>query len=80
VTATGKDVNQVVGQLETCEAEIIQWASRENLQFDTVKTEAALFPCRRFHNKHLRPKLTAKLQVGDGFIRFNQDTTRWMGE
>jgi hypothetical protein len=77
--ATGKDVNQVVRKLEACAAESIEWASRRDLQFDTAKTEAALFTRRRGHKKHLRPKLTAKIKVGDGFVRFNKEATRWLG-
>jgi hypothetical protein len=77
--ATGKDVNQVVEKLELCAAESIEWASRRDLQFDTPKTEAALFTRRRGHQKHLRPKLTAKIKVGDGFVRFNKEATRWLG-
>jgi hypothetical protein len=59
--ATGSDVNQVVRTLEQCAAMSIEWASRQGLQFDTVKTEAALFTCRRGHKNHLWPKLTAKI-------------------
>ena len=77
--ATGKDVNPVVRTLEACAAESIEWASRRDLQFDTAMTEAALFPCRRGHKKHLRPTLTAKIEVGDGFVRFNKEATRWLG-
>ena len=76
---TGSDVNQVVTILERCAAKSIEWASRQGLQFDTAKTEAALFTRRRGHKKHLRPKLTAKIRVGDGFIRFNRQATRWLG-
>jgi len=46
LVATGKAVNQVVKKLETCAVESIEWASRRDLQFDTVKTEAALFTLR----------------------------------
>ena len=46
----------------------MQWASRRDLQFDTAKTEAALFTRRRGHKMHLRPKLTAKIKVGDSFV------------
>jgi len=77
--ATGKDVNQVVEKLEACAAESIEWVSRRDLQFDTAKTEAALFTRKRGHKKHLRPKLTAKIKVGDGFVRFNKQATRWLG-
>jgi len=59
--ATGSDVNHVVSILERSAAKSIEWASRRGLQFDTAKTEAALFTRRRGHRKHLRPKLTAKL-------------------
>jgi len=51
--ATGNDVNQVDEKLEACTAESIEWASRRDLQFDTAKTEAALFTRRRGHKKHL---------------------------
>jgi len=69
--ATGSDVNQVVMILERCAAKSIEWVSRRELLFDTAKTEAALFTPRSGHKKHLRPKLTAKIRVGDSFIRFN---------
>jgi len=66
--ATGKDVNQVVKQLQACAAENIEWASRRDLQFDTAKTEAALFTCRKRHKKHLRPKLIDTIEIGNGFV------------
>jgi hypothetical protein len=72
-------VNQVVRKLEACAAESIKGASRCARQFYTAKTEAALFTRRRGHKKHLRPKLTAKINVGDGFVRFNKVATRWLG-
>jgi len=28
---------------------------------------------------HLWPKLTAKIKVGDGFVLFNKEATRWLG-
>jgi hypothetical protein len=77
--AAGTNVNQVVTTLEGCAAKSIEWASRRGLQFDTAKTEAALFTRRRGHKKYLRPKLTAKIRVGDRFIRFNRQATRWLG-
>jgi hypothetical protein len=46
---------------------------------DTVTTEAALFTCRRGHKIDLRPNLTAKIRVGDSFIRFNRHATHWLG-
>jgi len=76
---TGKDVAEVVRKLEACPAESIDWASRRDLQFDTAKTEAALFTPRRGHRKHLQPKLTARIKVRDGFVRFNTEATRWLG-
>ena len=76
---TGTDVNQVVTILETCAAKSIEWASRRGLQFDTAKTEATLFTHRSGHKKHLWPKLTAKIRVGDSFIRFNRQATLWLG-
>ena len=77
--ATGSDVNQVVTIHQRCAPKSIEWASRRGLQFDTAKTEAALFTRRRGHKKHLRPKLTAKIRVGDGFIPFNSQATCWLG-
>jgi len=77
--ATGSDVNQVLMILERCAANSIESAGRRGLQFDTAKTEVALFTRRRGHEEHLRPKLTAKIKVGDGFIRFNRQATRWLG-
>jgi len=74
--ATRNDVDQVVEKLETCAAQIIEWPSRRNLLFDTTKTEAALFTCRRGQKTHLRPKLTAKIKVGNGFARFNKEATQ----
>jgi len=65
---TGKDVNQVIKKLDACGAESIEWASRRDLQFDTAKTEAALFIPRRGHKEHLWPKLTAKIKVGNRFV------------
>jgi hypothetical protein len=44
--ATGSDVNQVIMILERCAARSIEWAGRRGLQFDTAKTEAALFTRR----------------------------------
>jgi len=77
--ATGSDVNHVVSIFERCTAMSIEWASRRGLQFDTAKTEAALFTARRGHRKHLRPKLTAKIRVGSRSIRFNAQATHWLG-
>jgi len=57
LVATWMEVNQVVKSLEACPAGSIEWASRRDLQFDTAKTEAALFTCRKCLKKHLRPKL-----------------------
>jgi len=66
--ATGSNVNHVVSILQRCAAKSIKCASRQGLQFNTAKTEAALFTRRRGHRKHCRPKLTAKIRVGNGFI------------
>jgi hypothetical protein len=77
--ATGSDVSQVVRKLESCARESIDWVERQELEFDTAKTEAALFTRRRGHKKHLRPKLTAKIRVGNDFVKFNVEATRWLG-
>jgi hypothetical protein len=76
---TGSNVNHVVSILERCAAKSIVWASRRGLQFDPAKTEAALFTCRRRHRKHLRPKLTANIRVGNRSIQFNTQATLWLG-
>jgi len=70
--ATGNNVNQVVTTPERCAAKSIEWASRRGLQFDTAKMEAAPFTRRRGHKQHLWSKLTTKIRVEDGFIRFNR--------
>jgi hypothetical protein len=57
----------------------IDWAQRRELEIDTAKTEAELFTRRRGNKKHLYPKLPAKLSVGNGFVRFNREATRWLG-
>jgi len=44
--ATGRDVNQGITTLERWAAKSIEWASRRGLQFDTAKSEAALFTRR----------------------------------
>jgi len=77
--ATGSDVNHVVSILVRCAANSIEWASRRGRQFNTAKTEAALFMRRRGHRRHLRPKLRRKIRVGSGSIRFNAQATRWQG-
>jgi len=61
LVSTGSVVNHVLSILERCAEKSFQWASRRGLQFDTAKTEAALFTRRRGHRKHLRPKLTAMI-------------------
>ena len=69
----------MVEKLEACAAESIELTSRRDLQFNTAKTEAALCTRRGGHQKHLRPKLTAKIKVGEGIVRFNKQATRWLG-
>jgi len=65
--------------LERCAAKSIEWASRQGLQFDTAKRQAALSTCRRGHRRHLLPTLSAMIRVGHGSIRFNAQATRWLG-
>ena len=40
--------------------------------------EEPLFTRKRGHRKHLRPKLSAKIRVGNRSIRFNAQATRWL--
>jgi hypothetical protein len=77
--ASGKDVDQVVEKLEACAPESIERATRRDLQFHTAKTEAALFTHRRGHKEQPRPKLTAKIKVGDGIVQCSKEGTRWLG-
>jgi hypothetical protein len=44
-----------------------------------AKMEAALFACRRGRKEHLRPKLTPKITVRNGFVQFNKQETRCLG-
>jgi len=80
----GRNVNQVVRTVERCAAKSIECASRRGLQFETAKTEAAVFTCRQGQKKHLPLKWTAKIMVGNGFIWFNKQVTRclsiWMDD
>ena len=76
---TRRDVNHALSILERCTAKSIEWASRQGLQFDTAKTEPALFTRSQGHRNHLRPSLTAMIRVGNGSIRFNAQATRWQG-
>jgi len=77
--ATRCDVNHVITISERCAAKSIDWASRRGVQFDTAKTEAALFTRRPGHRKHLRPILYGKIRVGNGSIRFNAQPTCSLG-
>jgi hypothetical protein len=77
--ATGSDVSQLVRKLESCAWESIDWAERQEHEFVTAKTEDALFIRTCGHKKHLRPTLTAKIPVGNAFVRFKKEATRWLG-
>jgi len=77
--ATGNDVNHVVWILERCAAKSIEWACRRRLQFDTAKTEAALFTRRLGHRKNILYKMTAKITVRNVSILYNAQATRWLG-
>jgi len=70
--ATGSDIRQVVRKLESCARESIDWAVKRELEFNSGKTGAALFTCRRGHINHLPQNLTAKIRVGNGFVRCNK--------
>jgi len=59
--------------------ESIDWAERRELEFDSTETEEALLARRQGQKRHLRPKLTAKIRVGNGFIKFNKEATRRLG-
>lgn len=75
--ATGSKVNPIVRTLAACARVTIHWAKQWKLEIDSPKTEAALFTHRGGHMKHLQRKVTAKIIVGSGFVRYNQEATRW---
>jgi hypothetical protein len=77
--ASGKDLNQVVENLEAGAAPSIEWASRRDLLFDTAKTDAELFTPRRGQKKHPGVELTSKIMVGNAFVRFNNEATQSLG-
>jgi len=76
---SGNDINQVIRTLEACARVSIDWVERRELQFDTAETEGALFTRRLGHKKHLRVKLSVKIRVGNGFVRFDREATRCLG-
>jgi hypothetical protein len=53
----------------------IDRADKYRLAFDTTITDEAQFMHRQGH----RLKLTAQTTVGDGFVKFNKEGTRWLG-
>jgi len=77
--AMGSDVSKIARKLEVCTRVTIDWADRQEMEFDTANTKAALFTCRGGHKKHLRPKLTVKIGGGNSFVRCNKEATRWLG-
>jgi hypothetical protein len=76
--AIGSDVNHIISILERCAARIIEWSSRQELQFYNAKTEVTQCIRRRGHRKHLRAKLTAKISIGKGVKHFNTEAIRSM--
>ena len=50
----------------------IEWASRVGVQFDIATTEDGLFACKHGHKKLLWAKLTAKINLRNGFLWFNK--------
>jgi len=77
--AAGRGVNQVIRMLERCAARSIEWGSRRGQRSVSAKTQEALFTPRRGHKKHLQPKLTGKIEVGNRSILFNKEVSRWLG-
>jgi hypothetical protein len=71
------DVTQAIIKRKSCSRVSFDLAERWELEFDTVKTESAIFSISGCHEKHLRPKLTAMKRVGNGVFRFNREGTRW---
>jgi hypothetical protein len=58
---TGKDVNEVVRKHEVCIAGSLNWAESRGPTFDTARSKVAYFTYRQGHNKHLVPKLIARI-------------------
>jgi hypothetical protein len=77
--ATGRDVNEVVTKLGACAAESLKLTDGRGLTFETANTDAAYFTRKQGHKKHLRPKLTGMIRVGNDLVRFNREATRWLG-
>jgi hypothetical protein len=77
--ATWREVSQVFRKLESFARDSINWSEKREQAVDPAKTEVALVTCRRGEKMHLRQKLTAKIQVGNGYVRSYKDATRWLG-
>jgi hypothetical protein len=78
LVAEGNDVKQVVRKLQACASVSIDWAERQQLELNTATTDTDFFTRRRDHNYQLHRNLTAKISVGNGFIRYNREATRWL--
>jgi len=72
---TGGDVSQFVNTVQASVRASIDRADKYRLAFDTTITDEAQFMYRQGH----RLKLTAQTTVGDGFVKFNKEGTRWLG-
>jgi len=77
--AIRKDVNQLVIKLKAYAVEGIERANIRGLQFDTATTKAERCTFMKSYQKHLWPKLTTKIMVGNCVIRFNTEGTWWLG-
>jgi len=72
----GEDVGECTQRLERCAAETTIWAKKNACQFDIEKTEAMLFTRRR---KNRKPKMNARVSVGNHEVPYNNEATRWLG-
>jgi len=59
--ATGRNVSQVIRKLAAWARECIDWEERRVLEFDTPKSEVALFTQRQRHRQHHQPMLTSTI-------------------
>jgi len=75
--AIGSEVKQIVWELTTCIGVKIHLVEQREVGFVMTKTDVVLFTCQRGHKIHLGLQQSAKIRVGNGFVRFNMKGTRW---
>lgn len=74
---TGGDVSQFVNTVQASVRASIDKADKYRLAFDYNNRRGTIYAQTR-PPKHLWLKLTAKTTVGDDFVKFNKEGTRWL--